>query len=656
MPTLYDHLVQSNALGKRDYASEPLANPSSTGSHAASTGIGSFLGGTLGAIGGGIVGAGAFGLGAAPGAIAGGGAGSALGDYLEQLITHPDHKVDLGNVGLEGTLGLAGGVGGKVIGLGAKGLRAASATKVGLNGLSAIEKAAPEAAAVAGVGKNIVQKGLTGLGDTLAVRGLKATPSQLSNFAKSHGEDITKVISRNGLEGANADQIYTKAIAPAQAAFDSVAKNSVVPITKREFGRQVAEAVRPLTSSTLAEEKALGQKVLQETSNIANKFKGGKLSLAEATTLRKSYDAATKSFASDPMLAGKNRAIGTILRQVIQNTADNAGLKAGGKTLKDAGKELSKLYDLHTIATKQENIGRGTLPFGLTALLGSGAGASMGGLPGAAVGLAATKALNSRAAISAASRAATALGNGTAGIGAKIGAAGKTLGPMAEQAVAHMANPARYDGTAATPDMAANPAATGTDTTAQLGAPQAQAVGSSSAFTPETLQALAIHDIQTTGGKNLDKIATLEKLFGSSSGSKKAFNNATANTLTDAGSAVNQLTELSKAISAGAGSTGPLSGRLRSANPYDTGQQGLQAQIDATRQIVGKFLEGGVLRKEDEVKYAKILPTTNDTRATALKKIEIVRQMVAARAQQYQGLVGAGNAGTYDLSSITGAQ
>ena len=47
----------------------------------------------------------------------------------------------------------------------------------------------------------------------------------------------------------------------------------------------------------------------------------------------------------------------------------------------------------------------------------------------------------------------------------------------------------------------------------------------------------------------------------------------------------------------------------------------LKAEIDKVRQEVGKALEGGVLRKEDEVKYKKILPTLADTPAIALAKI-----------------------------------
>lgn len=46
-----------------------------------------------------------------------------------------------------------------------------------------------------------------------------------------------------------------------------------------------------------------------------------------------------------------------------------------------------------------------------------------------------------------------------------------------------------------------------------------------------------------------------------------------------------------------------------------------QATIDKVKQIIGKTLEGGVLRKEDEAKYEKILPTIGDPPDVAQSKI-----------------------------------
>jgi hypothetical protein len=49
---------------------------------------------------------------------------------------------------------------------------------------------------------------------------------------------------------------------------------------------------------------------------------------------------------------------------------------------------------------------------------------------------------------------------------------------------------------------------------------------------------------------------------------------------------------------------------MQTVNPW-SGSRKVQAEIDRVRQLVGKALEGGVLRKEDEEKYKKILHIQN---------------------------------------------
>jgi hypothetical protein len=86
----------------------------------------------------------------------------------------------------------------------------------------------------------------------------------------------------------------------------------------------------------------------------------------------------------------------------------------------------------------------------------------------------------------------------------------------------------------------------------------------------------------------------------------------------------------------------PGIGQLRGLNPFDTEAQKLQAQIATAKQIVGKALEGGVLRKEDEYKYAKILPKLGDTDATAKYKIEQLYGLISSRLDDYKTNIGSG--------------
>ena len=66
-------------------------------------------------------------------------------------------------------------------------------------------------------------------------------------------------------------------------------------------------------------------------------------------------------------------------------------------------------------------------------------------------------------------------------------------------------------------------------------------------------------------------------------------------------------------------------------NPYNTDKRALDAKLRLTSQMIGKFLEGGVLRKEDEEKYRKMLPVLTDTPEVAAEKIKILRGVLNNR-------------------------
>ncbi len=107
-------------------------------------------------------------------------------------------------------------------------------------------------------------------------------------------------------------------------------------------------------------------------------------------------------------------------------------------------------------------------------------------------------------------------------------------------------------------------------------------------------------------------------------------------TITDYEKSISELTDLkSDFVDANGtpiyGKTGPVSG-LRSINPFDTEAQVLKAKIKKVKQIVGKAMEGGVLRKEDEAKYNAILANMYDTPEVAGAKIdELINDMTSGR-------------------------
>lgn len=74
-----------------------------------------------------------------------------------------------------------------------------------------------------------------------------------------------------------------------------------------------------------------------------------------------------------------------------------------------------------------------------------------------------------------------------------------------------------------------------------------------------------------------------------------------------------------------------------------------QALIDRVKQVIGKALEEGVLRKEDERKYEKILPTIKDPNELVISKLNGLEDSLKKRKQRHlDSLADAG----YDISNF----
>jgi hypothetical protein len=91
------------------------------------------------------------------------------------------------------------------------------------------------------------------------------------------------------------------------------------------------------------------------------------------------------------------------------------------------------------------------------------------------------------------------------------------------------------------------------------------------------------------------------------------------------------LTDIADTIQLNADQFGPIAGRVAQANPYDTQAQTINAQTRAASQAFGRFMEGGVLRKEDEEKYRKMFPNLSDTPEVAKNKLAVVQRLLQQR-------------------------
>lgn len=100
--------------------------------------------------------------------------------------------------------------------------------------------------------------------------------------------------------------------------------------------------------------------------------------------------------------------------------------------------------------------------------------------------------------------------------------------------------------------------------------------------------------------------------------------------------ALDDLNVLKTKIQGNEDKLGPIKG-LAALNPWSSSRK-LQADVDRVRQTVGKALEGGVLRKEDEDKYKKILATLLDTPSTAYYKIDALIGSITRDIENYKSL------------------
>jgi hypothetical protein len=115
-------------------------------------------------------------------------------------------------------------------------------------------------------------------------------------------------------------------------------------------------------------------------------------------------------------------------------------------------------------------------------------------------------------------------------------------------------------------------------------------------------------------------------------------------TLAETNTAVGLLPTLQASFDESKGVFGPVAG-ARGFNPYDEKAQKAKSTITLVKQIIGKGLEGGVLRKEDEKKYENILPKLTDTPKTVQDKINLLNTTLN---QKYQTTVETFKAGGYD--------
>lgn len=127
------------------------------------------------------------------------------------------------------------------------------------------------------------------------------------------------------------------------------------------------------------------------------------------------------------------------------------------------------------------------------------------------------------------------------------------------------------------------------------------------------------------------QLKELELGIGGVGGKGKQLPAPTTLAINEGAALARRLPDIEKLIDENPGAFGPVVGRARSLNPYDTTAISIDADMRAASQQFGRFMEGGVLRKEDEEKYRKMFPQRSDTPSVAKSKLMNVQRTLAMK-------------------------
>ncbi len=235
--------------------------------------------------------------------------------------------------------------------------------------------------------------------EDIPTQAFRFAPSDITNFAHKHAEGLADFIVKRGFLGDDALDIAAGHAQKFQEAFDNLAlnKNIQIPIGKvgQRFSDEISELAGKGSRIVPSAAKNIAQSVLKEWDNIVEQSQrmGKQFVTPEELTLfrRTIDDLIPDSQWIDPGIKNTNIRVRRIINDVVSDAVEGRLLGEGGKgTMKDLGKELSKVYDFLEFAEKRAGKGKGSLVANLTRILtstaGAGLGFSAGGPTGAVVG------------------------------------------------------------------------------------------------------------------------------------------------------------------------------------------------------------------------------------------------------------------------------
>lgn len=237
----------------------------------------------------------------------------------------------------------------------------------------------PAAVEGATLGFNKAAGALGNAGKNIALKNLRPSPSQVTKFSEKTGKDLADFVIENKLFDKGTGEVE-KLIKPVQESFDKIATESGKSVSKKEIIDSFDKEISKLKDSTDISDISKAKKLEQVKKLVKSKFKSAEdINVADLTLERKKIDANSRptDFMSKPNTASARK----IQRDIYQGSVQKAteGIKGeGGKNIKDLGLSLRDLYAFKDIAKKQQNLGKGSLAYGLLQTGGGAAGAVTG--------------------------------------------------------------------------------------------------------------------------------------------------------------------------------------------------------------------------------------------------------------------------------------
>jgi hypothetical protein len=434
---------------------------------------------------------------------------------------------------------------------------------------------------------------------------------------------------------AKTPQVFEqKAIQPLQGEFDAIT-HQIPSLPTVDVLNAFKTKYEPLINSAVEDKQAIGQQLKAQADTLAKKY-GAEIPSGELAGVRQEFDSLVNyaDKAANPARYGVNKMSADAIRNVLQQTADKVGLKASnGMTFKQVGQELSKLHQLTDNIAKQEQLGRGANPLGLSTLLGGGIGAT-GGVPGAVGGMLLAKAANSGAARNI-------LANGSEKVGQNLLDKAATSQPFSIGGVAKRIAPAGLasaylssqpnstqapDTTSAANNMNSNDMSASYTNGADM-----SSAGSDqgSPYTQQNLMA----DIQRdpkNAEKYLSYYSSMQKAFASPT--SKPLNATQLQQANNANSGLGDLQTIAQEIQQDpsvlikdAIPGGGLARRLTGTNNYEAAKQNV---VD----VISRLRSGAAITQDEANRYMGLLPGATDTAESAVQKLQRLSDLLSSFA------------------------